>query len=105
MRTSWNKSLNPYMRILTYPSRGYLRIRKDISIPRPLTPPFSVFCRNSPSTPSTVPARLFFAGSSQELLSATCLILHFPGGGFGNLIEFIYLLFRISHHYHIYAHF
>ncbi|KAI9202007.1 Alpha/Beta hydrolase protein [Polychytrium aggregatum] len=79
MRTSWEKSLNPILRLLAYPQRGYLPIRRDITIPRPTPPSVSSF----PGTklgPITV--RLYFDGAPEELKKCTSLILQVPGGGF-----------------------
>jgi hypothetical protein len=43
MRASWNKSTNPYLRALSYFDRGYLKMRKNIVIPRPKFPSPSSF--------------------------------------------------------------
>jgi hypothetical protein len=43
MRTSWNKSMNPYLRALAYFDRGSLKIRKDIVFQRPPIPSPSSF--------------------------------------------------------------
>ncbi|KAJ3214968.1 hypothetical protein HDU67_000985 [Dinochytrium kinnereticum] len=81
MRASWNKSLNPFMRALTFADRGFLRIRHDIKIPRP-TPASPSYFSDGDTPLRDIPARLFFAGSREELKHATCVILNFPGGGF-----------------------
>lgn len=56
LRASWEKTLNPILRVLSYPDRGYLRIRKDIILPRPFPP--------SPSSFSTLP-KAAAAGASK----------------------------------------
>ncbi|KAJ3107476.1 hypothetical protein HDU97_004072 [Phlyctochytrium planicorne] len=81
MRASWNKSLNPYLRMITFADRGFLRIRHDIKIPRPIPASPSHFTGSGVPL-RDIPGRLFFAGSREELKHATCLVLDFPGGGF-----------------------
>ncbi|KAJ2999234.1 hypothetical protein HDV02_003328 [Globomyces sp. JEL0801] len=78
MRTSWEKSTNPYLYALTYFDRGYLKIRKDITFKRP-TDTHSSF--NLDKLPD-VKARLYFPGTYEELKKATQIIFNIPGGGF-----------------------
>ncbi|KAJ3110320.1 hypothetical protein HDU96_006726 [Phlyctochytrium bullatum] len=82
IRCSWHKSLNPYLRLMTFPSRGFLRIRHDIKIPRPTNPPSPSHFTDGSVPLRDIPARLFFAGSREELRHATCVLLDLPGGGF-----------------------
>jgi hypothetical protein len=81
MRVSWEKNLNPFIRLLSLADRGFLRQRYDIQIPRP-NPPSPTAFPHDPNAQKPVPARLFFAGTKEELKKAKSLILQFPGGGF-----------------------
>jgi len=79
MRVSWEKSSNPILRFVTAYDRGWLKIRKNITFKRP--------DKKSPSSFGNhylgdIKARLYFSGSAEELLEATQLIFHIPGGGF-----------------------
>ncbi|KAJ3271564.1 hypothetical protein HDV01_006526 [Terramyces sp. JEL0728] len=78
MRTCWEKSTNPIFYAFTYFDRGYLRIRRDVIIPRPEEPSVSSFDMDLPD----IKARLYFPGTAQELAKATQLIFNIPGGGF-----------------------
>ncbi|KAH8093945.1 alpha/beta-hydrolase [Cristinia sonorae] len=70
LRTTWEKTSNPYIRAITIlPS---VNIRKKLVLPRPYDATY-----NRPVT-----AWLFFAGPEHHLSHATDLILDFPGGGF-----------------------
>ncbi|KAI8843010.1 hypothetical protein BC829DRAFT_492182 [Chytridium lagenaria] len=79
MRASWEKSLNPYLRLLTFADRGFLRIRHDVKIPRPLPPSPTYFSNGTSPRHSRTS---LFAGTREELKHATCVILDIPGGGF-----------------------
>ncbi|PPQ99438.1 hypothetical protein CVT24_005245 [Panaeolus cyanescens] len=70
LRVTWEKTTNPYIRMVTHLPR--ITIRRRILLARPSS---SMYTR-----PITV--YLFFAGSEQELAKATELVLDFPGGGF-----------------------
>lgn len=79
MRTSWEKSTNPYLYMITYFDRGYLATRKDIQIPRPEIPsPSSFDVEKLPD----IKARIYFQGNASEMRKSTQLILNVPGGGF-----------------------
>ncbi|KAL5032199.1 hypothetical protein RTP6_000341 [Batrachochytrium dendrobatidis] len=79
MRCSWEKSTNPILRLFTTFDRGFLQIRKDITIPLPTVPSHSVFL-NRPKP--HINARLYFDGTPAQLAAATELIFQIPGGGF-----------------------
>ncbi|KAI0790793.1 Alpha/Beta hydrolase protein [Abortiporus biennis] len=70
LRTTWEKTTNPYIRALTY--YPPITIRKKLLIPRPADAPYQ----------RPVTAWLFFAPPEHHLSRATDLILDFPGGGF-----------------------
>ncbi|KAJ3350641.1 hypothetical protein HDU91_006220 [Kappamyces sp. JEL0680] len=78
-RTSWDKAANPILRAITYADRGYLPIRRNIQIPRPIIPSPSSF---SGPLPPTIEGRLYFHASKEEFADATELIFCVPGGGF-----------------------
>lgn len=80
MRTSWEKSSNPILRAVTYFDRGYLAIRRNISIQRPT--PASPSSFSSPSPLPLVKARLYHAGSKKDLAKQEKLIFDIAGGGF-----------------------
>jgi acetyl esterase/lipase len=80
MRTSFEISLNPILRLITLADRGFLRRRKDITIPRPTPPSPSSF--PDLTLPNHIKARIYFNGPLQELRKSTSLALHVPGGGF-----------------------
>jgi hypothetical protein len=79
MRTSWEKSTNPYLYALTFFDRGYLETRKNITIDRPPIPSPTSFA-NIQLGP--IEARLYFPGSITEMSKATKLIFNVHGGGF-----------------------
>jgi hypothetical protein len=81
MRISWEKSLNPILRLLTILDRGWLTIRENISFPRPSG------LEKSPSSfgqelLGDIKARLYYCGTKEQLQYCTELIFHVPGGGF-----------------------
>ncbi|RKO94101.1 Alpha/Beta hydrolase protein [Blyttiomyces helicus] len=80
LRLSWEKNLNPYLRLSTFPDRWFLSIREDTSIPRPSPPSATSFPEEVP-LPS-INARLYFSGTREELRNARELIFQIPGGGF-----------------------
>ncbi|THH32313.1 hypothetical protein EUX98_g1913 [Antrodiella citrinella] len=70
LRTTWEKTTNPYIRALTVmPS---VTIRKKLTLPRP----------HDATYHRPVTAWLFFAAPEHHLARSTDLILDFPGGGF-----------------------
>ncbi|WVQ77997.1 hypothetical protein IAT38_000078 [Cryptococcus sp. DSM 104549] len=74
LRTTWEKTKNPYVRLLTTFHRPRLPIIRHVLIPRPPT--------SSRANLPSVKAMLFFPGSEAELAQATELIVDYPGGGF-----------------------
>ncbi|ODO03459.1 hormone-sensitive lipase [Cryptococcus wingfieldii CBS 7118] len=74
LRTTWDKTNNPYIRLLTARHRPKLPIVRTIFIPRP--------SQSSRASLPPVKTMLFFSGSEAELAQATELIVDFPGGGF-----------------------
>ncbi|OCH95128.1 alpha/beta-hydrolase [Obba rivulosa] len=70
LRTTWEKTTNPYLRAFMRMPR--VTIRRKIVLPRPAD---STYTR-------PVTAWLFFAPPEHHLARATELILDFPGGGF-----------------------
>ncbi|KAF9482153.1 alpha/beta-hydrolase [Pholiota conissans] len=70
LRTTWEKTTNPYIRLITHLPR--ISVRRKILLPRPKSSSY-----NRPIT-----AFLYFAPPESELCKATELILEFPGGGF-----------------------
>ncbi|KAF8904470.1 Alpha/Beta hydrolase protein [Gymnopilus junonius] len=70
LRTTWEKTTNPYIRFLTRLPK--VSVRRKILLPRP----------KSSSYERPITAYLFFGPLEQELCKATELILDFPGGGF-----------------------
>ncbi|KAI9017423.1 Alpha/Beta hydrolase protein [Gaertneriomyces semiglobifer] len=79
MRVSWNKSLNPYMRLITAPERARITVAKEIVLPRPSPPSITSFPDRELGA---ITARLFYDGTPAELKKCNELILSFPGGGF-----------------------
>lgn len=70
LRTTWEKTTNPYIRLVSYLPR--ISVRRKILLPRP----------KSSSYDRPITAYLFFAPPEWQLCKATELILDFPGGGF-----------------------
>lgn len=70
LRTTWEKTTNPYIRFFTRLPR--IDVRRKILLARP----------KSSSYTRPITAYLFFALPEKELCKATELILDFPGGGF-----------------------
>ncbi|KND00948.1 uncharacterized protein SPPG_04049 [Spizellomyces punctatus DAOM BR117] len=79
MRVSWEKSMNPYLRLATAADRPYVAIREDIIIERPDPPSVSSFPDRELGP---IKARLYFTGTRDELRRSRELILLLPGGGF-----------------------
>lgn len=72
LRTTWEKTSNPYIRMITFLDRPSIPLVRKILLPRP---------KNSKHT-KPISGMLFFDKSKKELESCTELILDFPGGGF-----------------------
>ncbi|GAA6060484.1 hypothetical protein JCM10212_007115 [Sporobolomyces blumeae] len=72
LRTTWEKTSNPYIRFFTRKDRPRVGVRKRLFLPRP---PGSKYTK-----PMT--AYLFFNGTEQALAEASDLVLDIPGGGF-----------------------
>ncbi|KAL6310381.1 Alpha/Beta hydrolase protein [Sparassis latifolia] len=70
LRTTWEKTTNPYIRAITHLPK--VTIRRRLFLPRPGD---STYTR-------PIVAWLFFAPPEHHLARATDLILDFPGGGF-----------------------
>lgn len=88
LRTTWEKTNNPYvsrflatsdeqLRFLGRHFRVKLPVVRYVYIPRPKT--------SSRAKLPPVKAMLFFDGSEEELTKATELVLDFPGGGFTSM--------------------
>ncbi|GLB37599.1 putative hormone-sensitive lipase [Lyophyllum shimeji] len=70
LRTTWGKTTNPYLRMITHlPS---VSMRRKILLPRPEASQYK----------RPITAWLFFHPHDSQLRHATDLILDFPGGGF-----------------------
>lgn len=75
-RASWEKTDNPILRLLTFPERGWLKVRKDIQIE---VDPISTEKRGKDENEEieTVEGRLYYNGENIKL--CTELILDVPG--------------------------
>lgn len=74
LRTTWEKPLNPYVRLITWHFRPSLPFVRTLFIPRP-----------SPGPRSSLPpikVVIFFDGTASELSRVDEVVLDFPGGGF-----------------------
>ncbi|WWC85387.1 uncharacterized protein L201_000250 [Kwoniella dendrophila CBS 6074] len=74
LRVTWEKTMNPYVRLLTTFHRPRLPIIRHLTIPRPPT--------SSRANLPPVKVMLFFDGSEVQLAMAQELIVDYPGGGF-----------------------
>ncbi|CAD6589320.1 MAG: hypothetical protein TREMPRED_005334, partial [Tremellales sp. Tagirdzhanova-0007] len=74
LRVTWEKTNNPYVRLLTYHQRQSIPVIQHVTIPRPST--------SSRASLPPVKAMLFFSGTAAMLAEATELVVDFPGGGF-----------------------
>ncbi|WVW83219.1 hypothetical protein I302_105237 [Kwoniella bestiolae CBS 10118] len=74
LRVTWEKTMNPYVRLLTTFHRPRLPIIRHLTIPRPPT--------SSRANLPSVKAMLFFNGTDAELAAAQELVVDYPGGGF-----------------------
>ncbi|KAJ2922205.1 hypothetical protein H1R20_g14895, partial [Candolleomyces eurysporus] len=72
LRVTWEKTTNPYLKLLTHLRSPRVAIRRKIHLPRPKA---SLYDR-------PITAWLFFAPPEDQLANQTELILDFPGGGF-----------------------
>ncbi|KAH0588932.1 Hormone-sensitive lipase [Termitomyces sp. J132] len=70
LRTTWEKTTNPYIRMITH--LPWLSMRRKILLSRPKTSKYT----------RPITAYLFFYPPESQLRHATDLILDFPGGGF-----------------------
>ncbi|KAF5380497.1 hypothetical protein D9615_004574 [Tricholomella constricta] len=70
LRTTWEKTTNPYIRLVTH--LPWLSMRRKILLPRPKSSQYT----------RPITAYLFFHPHESQLRRATELILDFPGGGF-----------------------
>ncbi|CAG8734689.1 8926_t:CDS:2, partial [Racocetra persica] len=74
LRTSWEKSLNPYLRALIRLTYPHVTIhQKKIMIPRP---------ENSQYCSRMVTGYIYYDGPLESFKYSDTLILNFPGGGF-----------------------
>lgn len=72
LRTTWEKTSNPYIRFATRGDRPKVGINKRILLPRP----------KGSSYTKPILAWLFFDGTEAELAQSRDLIFDLPGGGF-----------------------
>lgn len=72
LRTTWEKTNNPFIRLVTSHTRPTLGIKRRIVLPRPTGSPYS----------KPVIGWLYFDGSESDLALCRNLILDIPGGGF-----------------------
>lgn len=94
LRATWEKTSNPYIRLLTRWDRPRVGIRKRIFLPRPSTSIYTCvllflgFCHDlilieNPSTHRRpITAWIYFNGTEEELARQTQLTFDIPGGGF-----------------------
>jgi hypothetical protein len=79
LRISWEKTLNPYIRLVTYFDRGYLAVRDNIFIPRPEIESPTSF----PNVPKgKIAARLYCSVPMIQCRTVDKLVFQVPGGGF-----------------------
>ncbi|KAK4048272.1 hypothetical protein OIO90_005891 [Microbotryomycetes sp. JL221] len=72
LRTTWEKTSNPYIRFATQKDRPRVAIRRKILLPRPASSAYT----------KPIVAWLFYNESDEELSQQTELIFDMPGGGF-----------------------
>ncbi|KZP34361.1 alpha/beta-hydrolase [Athelia psychrophila] len=72
LRTTWEKTTNPYISFITNLRLPRPAVKRKILLPRP----------KSSTYERPITAWLFFAPPEEQLSRATDLILDFPGGGF-----------------------
>ncbi|TFK26526.1 alpha/beta-hydrolase [Coprinopsis marcescibilis] len=72
LRTTWEKTTNPYLRFVTNLHLPRISVRRKVLLPRP----------NSSKYDRPITAFLYFAPPEDQLMKQTDLILDFPGGGF-----------------------
>lgn len=73
MRTTWEKTTNPYVRFVTWFHRPRLSIARPLLIPRPQVGPHHT---------RPVKVWLFYAKSERQLRMEEELVLDLPGGGY-----------------------
>jgi acetyl esterase/lipase len=74
LRVTWEKTNNPYVRLVTWFYRPHIAIVEHLKIPRPQS--------SSRAHLPPVKAMLFFHGTRAQLASATEMVVDYPGGGF-----------------------
>nr|XP_018263969.1 hormone-sensitive lipase [Kwoniella dejecticola CBS 10117]OBR86127.1 hormone-sensitive lipase [Kwoniella dejecticola CBS 10117] len=74
LRVTWEKTKNPYVRLLTSFHRPRVPLIRHLTIPRPPT--------SSRANLPAVKVMLFFNGTDAELAKATEMVIDYPGGGF-----------------------
>ncbi|KZO95543.1 alpha/beta-hydrolase [Calocera viscosa TUFC12733] len=72
LRTTWEKTSNPYLRAMTFWDRPSLPLIRHVVLARPPTSPHK----------RPIKATLFYNGTPAQLAQARDLVLDFPGGGF-----------------------
>lgn len=72
LRTTWEKTNNPFIRLITSHTRPKLGIKRRIVLPRPTGSPYS----------KPIIGWLYFDGTEDELSKCRNVILDIPGGGF-----------------------
>lgn len=72
LRTTWNKTSNPYLRAITYFSRPRVPVVRKLLLARP---PGSLYTK-------PIACMLFFSRSPRELAWTSEIIFDLPGGGF-----------------------
>ncbi|KAF6761258.1 Alpha/Beta hydrolase protein [Ephemerocybe angulata] len=72
LRVTWEKTSNPYLKLITHLRSPRVCIRRKIHLPRP----------KSSSYDRPITAWLYFAPPEDQLINQTELVLDFPGGGF-----------------------
>ncbi|KAF9255508.1 alpha/beta-hydrolase [Marasmius fiardii PR-910] len=72
LRGTWEKTSNPYIRLITSLSLPPINVRRKILLPRPKSSQYQ----------RPITAYLFYALPAAQLSECTELILDFPGGGF-----------------------
>ncbi|KAJ1925998.1 hypothetical protein IWQ60_004175 [Tieghemiomyces parasiticus] len=78
MRVGWNKSHNPYLRLLTHFNYTPVDLCRTLTLDRPARlRPHQPYLRDHPFE-----VKVFFAGSPAQFRTARSVLYHVPGGGF-----------------------
>lgn len=85
MRVSWEKSLNPILRLGTIFDRGFLRIRENITFPRPERTITSF----GNIELGDIKARLYYNGTREQLKYCNELIFHGMSSCFSDLMHIL----------------